>query len=162
MKFIDKLRKITNNSDVDDHLIDKCINVINELNPDMFTTIPQKVQNKLMDAARQQKHSCVFNNQNYFSFIKTYRNLDSKIVAQLKDIVQKVEYNSLFVVDNRDHYVKLNWKYLDNECEFELYNDYSELDIYVNFGLKTCAKILEKAGFDVKFNLLKQTLKVKW
>lgn len=162
MKFIDKLRKVTEGSDADDRVIDECVNVINKLNPDIFTTIPQDVQNELMDAARHQKHSCVFDSGSYFSFMKSYDIVNSKIIKQIQNIVQKARYNSLFVIEDKHNHVDLQWKYLDNECKFEFYKEYNELEIYVHFGLETCAKILEKSGFDVKFNSRKQTLKVEW
>lgn len=162
MKFINKLRKITNGSDTDADLIDECMTVIKKVNPDIFTIIPQDVQNELMKIARQQKHSCIFDENNYFSFVKSYNITNPKIIKQLQNIIQKARYNSLFVVEDKGNYVDLRWKYLDNECNFEFSERYGDLSIYVHFGLETCAKILEKSGFDITFNSHKQTLKVEW
>lgn len=166
MKFIDKLRKVTNGSDADDRVIDECVAVIKKFKPDAFTKIPHNVKDKLMNAARHQEHSCTFDRSDYCSFLKTYDvtnpKMSPKMIKRIKNIVQKAEYNSLFTVEKAHNSVILKWKYLDNDCRFEYYEEYGDLEIYIKFGLDTCAKILEKAGFNVKFSSCKQTLKVEW
>lgn len=161
MSFIDKLRKITNESNTDDQLINQCIDIVKQYAPNVFTTIPNEIQNKLMDAARQKKHLYIFDRYDHFYFIKTYSEIDFETSTQIRKIVQKAKYNSLFTIRNDDYHVILNWKYLDNECEFEL-TKYNDLSLVIKLGQETRVKILEKAGFKVYVNSVKQTIKVKW
>lgn len=161
MSFIDELRKTTNESDADDQLINKCIDIVEQYAPNVFTTIPNEIQDKLMDAARQKKHVYIFSHYDHFRFIKTYSKIDFETSTQIRKIVQKAKYNSLFTIRNNDYHVILNWKYLDNECEFE-FTKYNDLSLVIKLGQKTAVKILEKAGFKVYVNSIKQTIKVKW
>lgn len=161
MSFIDQLRKTTDESNIDDQLINQCIDIVKQYAPNVFTTIPNKIQDKLMDAARQKKHLYTFKHYDDFCFIKIYPEINFETSTQIREIVQKAKYNSLFKIRNNDYKVILNWKYLDNKCELEL-TKYNDLSLVIRLGQKTTVNILEKAGFKVYVNPVLQTIKVKW
>lgn len=161
MKFINKLRETIKKSDADEHLVDQCVKIIKRFEPDVFITIPQKLQNKLLNVAKQGKHSYLIGaNESYIS-AETYSNIDEKTINQIEKIIQKAEYNTLFTIEKNNYKTVLSFKYLDNECKLELY-DGNDLSVVIVIGDNTRDKILLRSDFTVRPYLLTGETRVLW
>ena len=114
-----------------------------------------------MKVAKQGKHSYLIGaNESYIS-AETYSNIDEKTINQIEKIIQKAEYNTLFTIEKNNYKTVLSFKYLDNECKLELYDD-NDLSVVIVIGDNTRDKILLRSDFTVRPYLLTGETRVLW